>query len=387
MKKNICIIYPNKSSSSETFIQQHINHLPCTVFKLYGGWFPSYTGDDVELLNYAGINENDLLKKIKKKIRIPERYTSEALHKKALFNFLKVHKIDAVLAEYGLTGTAVMDVCELAQVPLIVHFHGFDAYNKSVLAGQLDQYQILFEKAAKIVAVSNAMLQQLIRLGAPVNKLTLNPCGVDVNKFFIGEKKITSPVFLFTGRFVNKKGPHLLITCFSKVLQEIPAAKLIMIGDGGAGSCQELYNGCWELVKGLKIEAAVAFKGSCSGEEVAAYMKEAVIFVQHSVTTETGDSEGTPVSLLEASASGLAVIGTKHGGIEDVIIHDQTGFIVDEYDLENTIAYMILLAKNLPLAHSMGLRARQRMIENYSMEISIEKLWNIITEATKKQPV
>lgn len=378
VKKNICIIYPNKSSSSETFIQAHINNLPCNVFKLYGGWFPLYTEDDIPLTDYSTKRQLIIFQRVKKKLGFGISLFYNDYPKMALYNFLKVHKIDAVLAEYGLTGVAVMDVCEEANIPLIVHFHGFDAYVNSVLKENSTTYQILFQKAAKIVVVSNDMLQQLRKLGAPDHKLKLNVCGVDIKKFSLSTEKIAAPIFLFSGRFVNKKAPHLVILCFSKTLLKVPDARLIMIGDGGLGSTQELYNGCRQLVKGLGIEYAVEFKGAMAHEDVAAVMKKSLVFIQHSVTTDTGDSEGTPVSLLEACASGLAVIGTKHAGIVDVIIHGVTGFLVNEYDLENTAAYMIKLANNIPLAQSMGIKARQRILDEYSLGQSITNLWNTI---------
>lgn len=385
MKKNICIIYPNRSSSSETFIQEHLNNLPCNVFKLYGGWFPAYTENDIPLKDYGDKIGRNYIKKLREKFGFGNHDKEDSSQQECLFNFLKFHKIDAVLAEYGLTGVAVMNVCEEANIPLIVHFHGFDAYSKKVLEENKIQYQVLFKKASRIIAVSNHMLQHLKNIGAPVQKIIVNACGVNINKFSPALEKVEAPFFLFTGRFVNKKAPHLVIICFSRVLAEIPGARLIMIGDGGLGSTQELYYGCKQLARGLNIEYAIEFKGSISNEDIADQMKKSLVFIQHSVTTDTGDSEGTPVSMLEACASGLAVIGTNHGGIKDVIIHDETGFLVEEYDLENTVAYMIRLAKNIPLAHELGLKASQRIAEHYSLSKSISTLWKSIEESMIKE--
>ena len=49
-KINIAVAYPNKSSSSETFIQAHLKGLHANIFGLYGGWFPTYFGDDVPII-------------------------------------------------------------------------------------------------------------------------------------------------------------------------------------------------------------------------------------------------------------------------------------------------------------------------------------------------
>ena len=61
-------------------------------------------------------------------------------------------------------------------------------------------------------------------------------------------------------------------------------------------------------------------KGIVSHEEVALLMQESRVFVQHSLVPSSGDTEGTPVAILEAGAAGLPVVSTKHAGISEVVI-------------------------------------------------------------------
>ena len=91
--------------------------------------------------------------------------------------------MDIVLAEYGLSGVNVMEVCQEANIPLIQHFHGCDAYDHSFLESVGRHYSALFENAAAIIVVSHDMKHQLLLLGAPEEKLYYNPCGVDVSLF------------------------------------------------------------------------------------------------------------------------------------------------------------------------------------------------------------
>ncbi|HKR07036.1 MAG TPA: glycosyltransferase family 4 protein [Bacteroidia bacterium] len=376
MSKNIAIIFPRKSGSPETFIQAHINHLPCNKTILHDGRFPKVIEGGISLSSYSG---ESLIE------RMYHSFNARLFGKmhnpdmeKALLNFFIKNKIDAVLAEYGFTGSEVGSVCKKAGIPLIVHFHGYDAYMNSVLLEYKEKYKIMFQSAAAIIAVSNDMKQQLISLGAPPEKVFYNPYGVDLNFFKAKEKSSGTHVFLFTGRFVNKKAPHLLLIAFNRVLKEIPNAKLIMIGDGGVVGSDQLFNACKQLVAALKINHAVEFYGAKSHESVANAMQNATIYVQHSVVPENGDSEGTPVAILEASASGLPVISTKHAGIKDVIIDGETGYLVDEYDVDAMTERMIHLANNPELAYSMGQAARIRIAEYFPMEKSIDNLWKII---------
>ena len=110
-------------------------------------------------------------------------------------------------------------------------------------------------------------------------------------------------------------------------------------------------------------------------------MQQARAFVQHSVTTSYGDSEGTPVAILEASASGLPIVSTEHGGIVDAVLHNETGFLVPECDVDGMAHFMLQLALNPNLAQKLGQAARQHMQSNFSMERTIQLLWQILSTA------
>ena len=87
-------------------------------------------------------------------------------------------------------------------------------------------------------------------------------------------------------------------------------------------------------------------------------MSHARVFVQHSVTTpEYGDMEGKPVAIMEAMASGLPVVATRHSGISELIEDGVTGLLVAEYDVAAMAAGMIRLAQDDNLVHQMGERA------------------------------
>ena len=107
-------------------------------------------------------------------------------------------------------------------------------------------------------------------------------------------------------------------------------------------------------------------------------MRRARMFVQHSVEASSGDSEGTPVSIMEAGASGLPVVSTYHGGIPDVVIHDETGLLVKERDVAGMAHHMVRLLADRALARKFGHAARQRVEMHFSATRSIECLWTII---------
>jgi glycosyltransferase involved in cell wall biosynthesis len=116
-------------------------------------------------------------------------------------------------------------------------------------------------------------------------------------------------------------------------------------------------------------------------------MRQARVFVQHSVVAADGNREGTPVAIIEAGASGLPVVATRHAGIPDVVVEGSTGFLVDERDVEGMARHMIRLAQDAELAGRLGRAARERVQVHFSTETSIRRLWTIITSCIHPQDV
>ena len=280
--------------------------------------------------------------------------------------------VDVVLAEYGPTGVAVMEACRKSNLPLLVHFHGYDASVREVLRENAETYPAMFKQAAAIIAVSRAMERKLISLGAPAEKVHYNPCGIDCDDFDGADPEHAAPIFLAVGRFVEKKAPQLTLRAFAKVHEALPEAHLRMIGDG------PLLDECRELARQLNIEQAVTFLGAQSHEVVRDEMRKARAFAQHSVEAANGDCEGTPIGILEAGASGLPVVSTRHAGIPDVVIEGETGFLVDEKDVESMAAYMVRLVHDTALASRLGHAARLHIESAFSSKHSISRLCAII---------
>ena len=145
---------------------------------------------------------------------------------------------------------------------------------------------------------------------------------------------------------------------------------------------------CMDLAMTLNIEDAVTFLGAQPPTVVRQEMRQARCFVQHSVTAESnGDSEGTPVGILEAGASGLPVVSTRHAGILDVVIDEETGLLVDERDVAGMALRMRRMLDDPDLAARLGQAARTRIKRHFSMEQSIGRLWNIITASIQGNPL
>ena len=375
MKRSVAIVTPLKPTYSETFLRAHIELLPFQMHHFYAlpkmGYHPIYDGQgqvlssDQKWVNYLETGIDRLFR---------ESGIGYYFRKKAMVRYFKTHQIEAVLAEYGPTATYIMDVCKACKVPLVVHFHGRDAYHYQTIARFGAKYRQLFEYASAVVSVSADMCEQLIQLGAPAHKLLLNPCSPNA-LFTYRDIGDNPPIFLTVGRFAAKKGPENSIKAFQKVVEQFPGAKMLMVGEG------ELWETSKQLARSLGISQHIEFMGSCTPEQVAELHHNARVFVQHSMRAADGDSEGTPVSVLEAMKSGLPIVSTRHAGIKDTVLEGETGFLVNEGDWEGMAEAMLKLAKDATLAAEMGKRGNARVEARYTMEQHIERLAGAIQSA------
>ena len=376
IKKNILIVSPHKVGLTETFIRAHIERLAGQVYYLYGWDLEFYTKDEVSLKDLY-TPKPSILDKLRSLLphywyfrlerQLQKAYTKQALIKR----YIKDHNLDIVLAEYGTAGSDIAPVCKDLNIPLIVHFHGFDASRYDILASYQKGYQLMFQVAKHIIVVSHAMAKALETIGCPKDKLVLNTYGPHPDYLNV-EVSYNADYLISVGRHTFKKAPYLTILAFQKVLQQQPQLQLKMIGDG------ELYEVSNNLIKSLGLEQHITLLGGIERQEIIKHLQTAFLFVQHSLVAVNGDSEGTPVGIIEAMAAGLPVVSTRHAGIPDVVIENETGFLVDEGDINQMAEHMLSLVKDRNLAKQMGLKGKARIMEHFTLEKHLDTLNRLI---------
>jgi glycosyltransferase involved in cell wall biosynthesis len=377
------IVIPERHVFSESFIGSHIDGLFDDPLVVWGSPRPLFHGDGEGLLSGFWATAAKMLvfgrgMAVARAHGAVGRRLPDPVYSRVLARFLQRACVEVVLAEYGPTAVAIMEACSISRTPLVVHFHGFDAYQEETLTGLREPYERLFQTASRVVVVSKHMLAHLVSLGSPTKRTVCNPCGVDVDRFRGARPEAAPPLMLALGRFVEKKGPALTLRAFALVHAEEPQTRLVMLGDG------PLRDECIDLARELGVDQQVSFPGSIDHQEVVAWMHRARCFVQHSLRAANGDSEGTPVAVLEGSSSGLPVVSTKHGGIVDAVIDGASGFLVDEGDVEGMAAKILRLVRDPALAARMGAAGRQHVEANYSSEKSLGRLRTVLAEAARR---
>jgi glycosyltransferase involved in cell wall biosynthesis len=371
-RPRICHVLLNAPGPSETFLTANTDGLPADVHVVYG-IIPQRDGRHV-------LGQDPLRRAVRKVGRLAagRDWTWEITL--GYMRALRESRADVALAEYGPTAVAVLPACERLGVPLVAHFHGFDASRRGVLEEYASGYQRLFGYASGIIAVSRRMEETLLRMGAPRDRLHYRPCGVDCDRFGGGAPADAPATLLAVGRLVEKKAPHLTLLAFAEVLRRRPHARLRIVGDG------ILMNVCHDLVESLGLREAVTLLGAQPHERVLDEMRRARGFVQHSVEAWDGDCEGTPVSVMEAGATGLPVVATRHAGIADVVLHGETGLLVDERDVSAMAEAMTRLVDEPALAAKLGAAGQERIRSQFSLERSREALWRILVSSFTRSP-
>ncbi len=371
----LAILSPSYNSFSESFIQAHKRLTENACF-YYGGLVPQF-------LERRGsiVGDSKFIRSLKIRIlfhifRRPRilfypRYFS--LNERILAESLYSNKITHVLAEFGNCAASVMRVCDYLRINLIAHFHGYEISRYDVLNQFSDKYRELFKIASNVIVVSHLMERRVIQLGCDCKKIAYIPCGPD-DAMSVCNPAFNNDNILFIGRFVEKKAPMDVILAFSKVLYQVPSARLTMIGDG------PLFEKCRMLADGLGILEKVIFCGPVNHDDICRSFENSAVYLQPSATAPDGDQEGTPVSVMEACYAGIPVVSTVHAGIPDVIADGVTGFLVAEHDTEAMSKRIIQLLLNKNQARIMGEKGRETIRQNYSLTISLEKIRSMLVK-------
>lgn len=354
----IAVFNQNRNKYSETFVSGQVNALNYEVLYLSGWPTPGYLGGYGELIDPSSSN-------VKLKYGLMDVLNESATdhEDRIIAQLLLESNVSVIVAHFGPMGVRLLKVARITGIPLMVVFHGYDAWNREQLETYADSYKELFKECALAVGVSRQICTKLVELGCPADKVEYMPAHVDPAYF--GELRPmhdTGRDFLSVGRFSCTKAPFLVIEAFRSVLAQLPDARLTMIGgDDGEG----LYEACVELVKAHGMEHAVRFAGILSPTEVLHEMQKAAVFVQHSVTTPlSNDREGTPVSVMEAMALGLPIVATDHAGIGEMVENGVSGILVAEYDCKEMAAQMVRLANDAQLRSSLGQAAAAAIRNN-----------------------
>lgn len=234
--------------------------------------------------------------------------------------------------------------------------------------------------ASKIVAsTSHAMAHEVIQLyGDSLSNVEITPFGVDVEKFALCKINHGRPrVVIGTIKTLHEKyGIDFLIRAFAMFVGKefssvADAESFVMLRLVGGGDKAVLVSLCQQL----GIENMVEFVGAVPHSAVPSELSLLDIYCAPSRQESFG------VAVIEASSCGLPVIVSDAGGLPEVVLHGQTGFITPVGDIEAICAAMQRLYHDRALRETMGKNGRDFVVKNYSWQVCTQKMLSTYKKA------
>jgi colanic acid/amylovoran biosynthesis glycosyltransferase len=289
--------------------------------------------------------------------------------------YCKINRVKLLHTHFGYDGVKLIGLKKQLNIPMICSFYGYDAYKDPNYPTYYQKLKILFEEADKIFALGPHMKKRLIELGCSSEKIQIQHLGINVDEIEFKQRTLTSEnkfQFLTAASFVVKKGIDDTLKSLHLIRKEINFT-LHLIGDG------ILRNNILTLIKNLNLQNKVILYGYQPYKTFLNKCYKVHAYLQASKTAENNDKEGTPMSLVDAMATGLPVVSTHHSDIPEIVINGKTGFLAQENDPEGFAKAILKLLNNNENYKQFSRASRQHIKQHFNAKIQslqIEKIYD-----------
>ena len=214
--------------------------------------------------------------------------------------------------------------------------------------------RLVYRFATHIVAVSNALAEdQRLVYGVPAGKLSV--LRILLSDPPAGHARPDCNKVLYAGRLSPTKGLDVLLRAVPLIREACPDVIVEFLGDGPMRREYEA------LARSLRIEDACAFLGARPISEVYERLAAAAVMAAPSI------HDSFPLVTVEASSAGVPVVASNAGGIPEIVVDGETGFLVPPLDPDALAEKIILLLKNEDLRRRFGQAARARFESIFSI--------------------
>jgi colanic acid/amylovoran biosynthesis glycosyltransferase len=278
---------------------------------------------------------------------------------------------------FGHTGVHLLPFVQNWPKPALVSFHGMDIMLRDDEPGYNHRLRELLRSVPLVLARSESLAARLVELGCEQKRIRINRTGVPMEGFPYSRRSVPSDGrwrMIQASRFIEKKGLDITLTAFADFRKKYPHAELVLAGEG------PLESRLKEMTQRLGITQAVRYPGFLGQQELSAAFRSAHLFLHPSQTTNAGDQEGVPNSMLEAMASGLPVVATRHGGIPEAVESGRDGLLVPERDCAALVSALFEIAENPASYHAFSRNAADSVREKFEQARSIAKLESLYRE-------
>lgn len=234
----------------------------------------------------------------------------------------------------------------------------------------------LLNRGDRIVAISEYLAREVQRYLNRLKDIEIVPWGVDLDLFRPADKNGSSRVVRvgFAKRLHPVSGPDILLKAFQYARDRCKRELLLRIAGSGP-----MENQLKQEAAQLGLADSVEWGGWVgTAEGLRDFYHSIDIFVMPSRRESFG------VSAVEASATGLPVIASRFGGIPEIVVHGETGFLVDPDDIDGFGEAIVTLSENGDLRRQMGVKARARAEDRFDWRNSVTDMVAIYRSVSEK---
>lgn len=306
------------------------------------------------------------------KFKTPYGYYLNCIELKRIYNKIKP---DIINVHYASGYGTLARVSKLPNVILSVW--GSDVYdfpNESKIKRNIVYKNLKY--ASRLASTSNVMAKEVNRQFPDLKKdIYITPFGVDTNKFKKMNTKKTDKYIIGNIKALNPKygikylilGVNDFITKLKKDKKYFENIECHIYGDGDQK--EELL----ELVKELKLENIVSFKGRIPNDEVPKVLNNFDVFCATSVI----NSESFGVAVVEAMACEVPVIATKIDGFSEVMVDNLTGLMVEKENYKSISKALYYMYNNKNNCVKFGKNGRKRVLDNYDWDKNVIEMEDV----------
>jgi glycosyltransferase involved in cell wall biosynthesis len=279
------------------------------------------------------------------------------------------------------TGVHLLPLIERWDRPCIVSFHGMDVQRRETERRYEANLRRLLRLVPLILVRSRSIAERLIELDCDPEKIRLNRTGIPLDGFPYLVRSVPADggwTIVQACRLVPKKGLATALRAFARFAKSFPKSRFLIAGDG------PLRRELEELVQQLNLQRAVDFLGFLSQTELRELYEEAHIFMHPSELPPDSNQEGVPNSMLEAMASGLPVVATRHGRIPEAVTDGLNGLLVPERDVEGLAKSLFEMTQDPARWKAMGACASQTAAAEFAQPRQIDSLESAYFEAMEQ---
>ena len=279
---------------------------------------------------------------------------------------------DLVHSHFGHIGWGDLGALRRSQARHVVTFYGQDlTYLPKQDPRWRTRYTELFRRVDRVLCEGPHMGSVLRGLGCPVDKVTVQHLGVDLEAFkFTPRRRQQGEPFkvLMAGSFTEKKGIPDGLRALGEIGDEVDL-RVTLIGDANDKPRNQAEKArILTAIEASGLTDRITLPGYQTHEALLQTALEHHVFLSPSVHAADGDTEGgAPVTIIELAATGMPVVSTRHCDIPAVIREEEGGLLADEGDVAGLADHLRALAAHPDTWEGMGRCAREHIAAQYDM--------------------